>query len=107
MQAVNARYGLAKDKRQFLLDRDFDQAMFFNRLPDAHDKILRHMAKSFANACDNLFDELADQAIAENNGDREVLLNLKVINPIYHQLGQLITYLHVTPLFWGKVQKGN
>ena len=104
--SVNARYGLTKDKRQFLLDRDFDQAMFFNRLPDAHDKILRHMAKTFADASDNLFAELADQAIAENNGDREVLLNLKVINPIYQQLGQLITYLHVTPLFWGKAQKG-
>lgn len=50
--------------------------MFFNRLPDAHDKYCV-IWRSHLRTCDSLFDELADQAIVENNGDREVLLNLK------------------------------
>ncbi|MDC9603941.1 replication endonuclease [Xenorhabdus griffiniae] len=78
----------------------------FNRLPDLQNKPLKKLATQIAAGFFALFEQYCDQCIAEANGDKEAIYQMRNLSPIYGELAKLSRGLHVTPAHYGRYLKG-
>ncbi|PHM73696.1 replication endonuclease [Xenorhabdus kozodoii] len=78
----------------------------FNRLPDLHDKPLKKLAAQIAAGFFTLFELYCDQCIAQADGDKEAIYQIRNLSLIYGELAKIACGLHVTPAHYARYLKG-
>ncbi|HDL6962858.1 TPA: replication endonuclease [Yersinia enterocolitica] len=78
----------------------------YDKLPGLHDKELRRLARQIADELRVFFNHYCDQCIANNQGDRSILLTPSTQRRVFGKLGRFAHAFHVTPMHWRKYLKG-
>ncbi|OKP03911.1 replication endonuclease [Xenorhabdus eapokensis] len=106
IEAVTRRFEMDTHTALMTTARISTEISQFNRLPDLQNKPLKKLATQIAAGFFNLFEQYCDQCIAEANGDKEAIYQMRNLSPIYGELAKLARGLHVTPAHYGRYLKG-